>query len=83
MAEIPIRRLSGYPIASGTLPAKRVSEVLGLVDASLVKEGEMGRREGIVSFYRLPKPNVFEEGREERGNRKAIDQIRIGVSVWN
>lgn len=42
VAEILIHRLPGYPIASGTLPAKRVSEALGLVDASLIKEREGG-----------------------------------------
>lgn len=50
VAEILIHHLSGCPIAWETLPAKRASEALGLVDASLIKEREMGEKIGIVSF---------------------------------
>jgi hypothetical protein len=78
VAEIPIHRPSGYPIASGTLPAKRVSEALGLVDASLVKGVRDGEKRGNSVFYRLPKPNVSKRDvkreRESEGDRSNSDR---------
>jgi hypothetical protein len=77
VAEILIHHLSGCPTASGTLPAKRASEALGLVDASLVKEREMGEKVGNSVFYRLPKPNVSKRDVKRERERERIGRRSI------
>lgn len=77
VAEILIYRLSGYPIASAILPARQVSEVLGLAGAFLIKRGREGRGEGIASFIGS-RNRMFPRGtgseRESEGDRSNSDR---------